>query len=339
MPLDEEPAGVQAQIIQMAAEGRFPGGLLLMVDMGSLEAMGEAVSQQTGVPVRTVSMLSTPLLVEAVHQASMPGATLDQVYHAVLTGRSSLLDREAGQGLARVILTFCFTGVGSAHALARIVREAVGSQAHRVEVIPASIGAGAGWNRLVATLLRSHRLLAAVGPFNPRIPGVPYISTEEIVVGHGARRLRQLVGEGSGAAPEAPGGEAQATAAEQSQGDPDLSTVFAHLAASLGEHLKVTNPAATVPVVLKALRSIEQYLGRPLDDALRLGLAMHLVCLLDRKVLERLREEERTPAKAAPHQGALPWLPAALQEVTAMFHIQLGSDELERLDEILTQSV
>jgi transcriptional regulator with AAA-type ATPase domain/transcriptional regulatory protein LevR len=339
MPLDEEPAGVQAQITQMAAEGRFPGGLLLMVDMGSLEAMGEAVSQQTGVPVRTVSMLSTPLLVEAVHQASMPGATLDQVYHAVLTGRSSLLDREAGQGLARVILTFCFTGVGSAHALARIVREAAGSQAHRVEVIPASIGAGAGWNRLVATLLRSHRLLAAVGPFNPRIPGVPYISTEEIVVGQGARRLRQLVGEGTGAAPGEPVAEAQAAAAEQSTGDPDLSSVFAHLAASLGEHLKVTNPAATVPVVLKALRSIEQYLGRPLDDALRLGLAMHLVCLLDRKVLERLREEERTPAAAPAHQGALPWLPAALQEVTAMFHIQLGADELERLDEILTQSV
>ncbi|MDF2630305.1 MAG: transcriptional antiterminator [Symbiobacteriaceae bacterium] len=355
MPLDEEPAGVQAQITQMAAEGRFPGGLLLMVDMGSLEAMGEAVSQQTGLPVRTVSMLSTSLLVEAVHQASMPGATLDQVYHAVLTGRASLLDREAGQGLASVVLTFCFTGVGSAHALARIVREAVGSQAHKIEVIPASIGSGAGWNRLVATLLRSHRLLAAVGPFHPRIPGVPYISTEEIVVGQGARRLRQLVDEGTGAAPgeygpgarasggAGPGAEAQAAGAQAAAAlapaEPDASSVFAHLATSLGEHLKVTNPAATVPVVLKVLRSIEQYLGRPLEDALRLGLAMHLVCLLDRKVLERLREEERTPAPAAPHHGALPWLPAALQEVTAMFHIQLDAEELERLDEILTQSV
>ena len=327
MPLDEEPARIQEQIIARAAEGQFPGGLLLLVDMGSLEAMGEAVSQRTGVQVRTIGMVSTPLVVEAVHQASIPGATLDQVYHAVLTSRGSLLDRENTHGLANVILTFCFTGAGSAHTLARIVREALGAKAQRVEVIPSSIGSGTGWNRLVATLLRSHRLLAAVGPFHPQIPGVPYISTEEIVVGQGVRRLRQLVGEGTG------GSEPDAPPAGQEQ-----ASVFVQLAASLGEHLKVTNPAATVPVVLKGLRAIEQYLGKPMEDPLRLGLAMHLVCLLDRKVQERLQEEPQVVDTDSVHHGNLPWLPNALREITDMFHVQLGVDELERLDEIITES-
>ncbi|HWI60286.1 MAG TPA: sigma 54-interacting transcriptional regulator [Symbiobacteriaceae bacterium] len=332
MPLDEEPAVVQEHLIALAGEGRFPGGLLLLVDMGSLEAMGEAVTQRTGIQVRTLGMASTPLLVEAVHQASIPGATLDQVYHAVLTSRSSLLDRDPTHGLPNVILTFCFTGAGSAHTLARIVREALGPHAQRLEVIPASIGTGQGWNRLVATLLRSQRLLAAVGPFHPRIPGVPYISTEEIVVGQGARRLRQLVEEGTGIR------EAETQVAAATVSDPDQATVFAHLATSLGEHLKVTNPAATVPVVLKGLRSIEQYLGRPFEDALRLGLAMHLVCLLERKVQERLTNDPRPVVAAAEHHGTLPWLPDTLREITGMFHVQLTADELERLDEIISQS-
>ncbi|HYF94887.1 MAG TPA: sigma 54-interacting transcriptional regulator [Symbiobacteriaceae bacterium] len=329
MPLDEEPERVQEQIVARAQEGQFPGGLLLLVDMGSLEAMGEAVSQRTGLQVRTVGMVSTPLVVEAVHQASVPGATLDQVYHAVLAARSSMLDRDASHGLPNVILTFCFTGAGSAHALARIVREALGQQLQKIDVIPASIGTGAGWNRLVETLLRSHRLLAAVGPFHPRIPGVPYISTEEIVVGQGTRRLRQLALETTGVRDA----ESPAPAAV-----PDPSSVFAQLATSLGEHLKVTNPAATVPVVLKGLRVIEQHLGRTLDDALRVGLTMHLVCLLERKVQDRLRDDPRPAGEAPPHKGSLPWLPGALREMTSMFHVQLTAPELERLDEIITRS-
>jgi transcriptional regulator with AAA-type ATPase domain/transcriptional regulatory protein LevR len=326
LPLDEEPAVVQERLLAMAAQGRFPGGLLLLADMGSLEAMGEVVYQRTGTQVRTVGMASTPLVVEAVHQASVPGATLDQVYHAVLTARGDMLGRDATQGLPQVVLTFCFTGAGSAHTLARMVREALGSSAQRVEVIPSQIGTGEGWNRLVATLLRSHRLLAAVGPFHPRIPGIPYISTEEIVVGQGTRRLRQLVDEGAAPAPPIP---ALAVV--------DHASIFAHMAASLGEHLKLTNPATTVPAALKTLNAVEQYLGRTLDDEFRVGLVMHLVCMLERKVRERLLGAP--VVVSVEHHGSLPWLPGALRELTGIFNIEVDAEELARLDEIINSSV
>gem|GEM_PF-4826078 len=325
MPLDEEPAVVQEHLVAMAREGQFPGGLLLLVDMGSLEAMGEAVTQHTGVQVRTIGMVSSPLVVEAVHQASMPGATLDLVYQSVLTARGAYLGKDYTESLPQVILTFCFTGVGSAHTLARFVREALPPQAQRVEIIPTSIGTGTGWSRLVNTLLRSHRLLAVVGPMNPRIPGIPYISTEEMVVGKGARRLRQLVDEG--------------TTSKEPSPSTEEASVFVQMAASLGEHLKVTNPTATIPVVLKALRAIEQYMGRALEDALRIGLTMQLVCLLDRKVRERLMQDERPSVPDTTHQGSCPWLPDALREFTSTFHVRLSNDELERLDEIICESV
>ncbi|MGE5591067.1 MAG: sigma 54-interacting transcriptional regulator [Bacillota bacterium] len=357
MPLDEDPAQVQDRLVNMAKAGRFPGGLLLLADMGSPETMGEAVAQRAGIQVRTIGMASTPLVLEAVHQASIPGATLDQVYHAVLTARASLLERDATQSLPQVVLTFCFTGAGSAHTLARMVRESLGQDLSRVEVIPSSIGAGPGWNRLVSTLLSSRRLLAAVGPFHPHIPGVPYVSTEEMVVGQGARRLRRLAEEGAGGRSPADGGGGPAgtgagAAAGSGTGPDDRETVFLRMAASLGDQLKVTNPAATVPVVLKALRSMEQYLERPMDDELRVGLTMHLVCLLERKVQDRLLQE---PAPAHPepdaeppaalhnrqqdHRGSLPWLPATLRELTDMFHIRLTREELARLDEIIRGSV
>lgn len=333
MPLEQEPSAVADSVTAMAREGRFPGGLLLLVDMGSLETIGDTVSQAAGIPVRTIAMASSPLVLEAVHQASIPGATLDQVYQSVLTARSTMLGRDSAAGLPEVVLTFCFTGVGSAQTMARIVRESLADVAPRVDIIPASIGAGAGWTRLVSTLVQAHRLLALVGPVNPRIPGVPYISTEEMVVGHGGRRLRRLVEEGTRATESR---REVAVAADRPVGD--QAPLFAQMAASLGEHLKVTNPASTVPVIAKGLNAIEQYLDAPLGDELRVGLMMHLVCLLDRKVRDRLsREAEQgdTVGYACP----LPWLPEALREMTDLYHVRLTPDELDRLSEVISGSV
>lgn len=332
MPLDQDPSAIQELLMQLAEQGHSPGGLLLLVDMGSLEAMGQEVSQRTGVPVRTIGMVSSPLVVEAVHQASLPGATLDQVYQATLTCRSLMLSRDGTEGLPQVILTFCFTGVGSAHTLSKMVKEALRQHARRVDVIPASIGTGSGWSRLVSTLLQSHRLLAVVGPINPRIPGVPYVNTEEVVVGRGWRRLRQIVEEGTGAREPAP-------AEQPASAGADYTSIFGQMAVSLGEHLKVTNPAATIPVIAKGLNAIEEYLGAPLTDELRVGLMMHLVCLVERKVRDRLVNDSLRDVPAGAYGGQLSWLPEALREITAMFHVRFSDDELERLDEIISQSV
>jgi transcriptional regulatory protein LevR len=331
MPLDQDPSAIQELLTQQAKQGQFPGGLLLMVDMGSLEAMGQEVSQRTGVPVRTIGMASSPLVVEAVYQASLPGATLDQVYQATHTCRSLMLSRDSTEELPQVILTFCFTGVGSAHTLAKMVKEALQQHARRVDVIPASISAGRGWSRLVSTLLQSHRLLAVVGPINPRLPGVPYVSTEE-VVGRGWRRLRQIVEEGTGARESTP------TEQPASAGS-DYTSIFGQMAVSLGEHLKVTNPAATIPVIAKGLNAIEQYLGAPITDELRVGLMMHLVCLVERKARDRLVNDSLRDVPVGAYEGYLSWLPEALREITAMFHVRFSDDELERLDEIISQSV
>jgi transcriptional regulatory protein LevR len=60
MDLDEDPAQVQEQLIHLAASHRFDGGLLCLADMGSLESIGQEVMERTGLPVRTIGMISPP---------------------------------------------------------------------------------------------------------------------------------------------------------------------------------------------------------------------------------------------------------------------------------------
>ncbi|MFZ5823034.1 MAG: sigma-54-dependent transcriptional regulator [Bacillota bacterium] len=334
MPLDQSPEAVEEQLVAIAQSGEYGGGLLLLADMGSLEQVGNAVAVRTGLPVRTVTLVATPLVVEAVHQASVPEATLDQVYQSVLSARQELLRREGGAMLPQVVLTFCFTGIGGAQTLARMARAAIGDT-RAVEVIPAAIHTGTGWNRLVTTLVRTHRLLAVIGPFQPRLPGVPYISTEEMVMGTGEEKLRRFL-RGTGAEPPAP----PAPAGAPSEGGPELDgRILSQMAANLAVHLKATNPAVTIPAIARALQTMETYLEAPLEESVRVGLMLHLACVLDRKVESRLQGATGSEAPAGPYNGPLPWLPEALSEITTLFRLTFSAEELERLAEILLASV
>lgn len=328
MELETPTATVAALITAAVQEGRYAGGLLLLVDMGSLEAVGEEVQRRTGLPVRTIPLVSTPLVIEAIHQASVPGATLDQVYQAVLNARASLLGRDGA--LPGVVLTFCYTGVGGAQTLARIVRQSLSDLPQPVDVIPASLGSGSAWNRLVETLMRAHRLRAVVGPVAPKLPGVPYISTEEIVQGGGQARLRRLFTET---------GELRSEGRPAADPAPEtVADAIAQMATTLTPHLKSTNPTVTVPIVIRCLQAIEAQMGSSLESGLRIGLTMHLACLLDRKIEARL--DGMVAAAQAEGSGEyLPWLPGALNELAAFARLPLTTDELARISEILQQSV
>jgi len=59
------------------------GGVLLLVDMGSLVLFGDMICERSGIPVKTVEMVSTPMVLEAARRA-MHRASLEEVYYSVI---------------------------------------------------------------------------------------------------------------------------------------------------------------------------------------------------------------------------------------------------------------
>lgn len=83
MPLEERVEAVLQKAVDLVLHIDRGGGVLLLVDMGSLTAFAEIIAQKTGVPTRSVRMVSTPMVIEAARKAMMPGATLDEVEDSV----------------------------------------------------------------------------------------------------------------------------------------------------------------------------------------------------------------------------------------------------------------
>ena len=84
MPL-EEKAEVALEkatsIVKKIDKGR---GVLLLVDMGSLTTFSEIITEKTGIPTRTIRMVSTPMVIEAARKAMMPNMNLDLLVQSVL---------------------------------------------------------------------------------------------------------------------------------------------------------------------------------------------------------------------------------------------------------------
>ncbi len=59
------------KIVEAVGEVNEENGVLLLVDMGSLSTFSEEIVRQTGIDVRTVDMVTTPIVLEAARKTAL----------------------------------------------------------------------------------------------------------------------------------------------------------------------------------------------------------------------------------------------------------------------------
>lgn len=319
MPLDGSPEDVVRQLSAWVGQGRY-SGLLLLVDMGSLSFLADRLQHATGVPVRVVPMATTILLIEAIQQAQLPGATLEQVYDSVVEAQRRLSASPWSEGnRVPVVMTCCFTGHGNAELLKKVVQRAMRARGLGVEVVAASIPQAGAWDRLFASLLQGRRPAAVVGPINPGLPGVAFFSSVEIFTESGQDRLAAVLERGAGAvAPE--------RLADRDVPADDLART---LAAGVEADFDYANPYTLMPEAIRAADALAEVAGGPLPSDVRVGLIMHIACLTER----RAGEGERRPVLGVPPDLAP--VAACMVPLAQRFGVSFQPEDLYRIREIV----
>jgi len=85
MPMEEKVTVTLNKAVELVRRINTGGGVLLLVDMGSLTTFSEVITSRTGIPTRTVRMVSTPMVIEAARKAMMPNMILAELEESVLT--------------------------------------------------------------------------------------------------------------------------------------------------------------------------------------------------------------------------------------------------------------
>ncbi|MGM0123667.1 hypothetical protein IGI37_001040 [Enterococcus sp. AZ194] len=194
MPLDMHPRTALERIEQAVLQIDEGNGVMLLVDMGSLATFNEKIQRDTGVPVRTIDMVTTSLVIETVRKASVMGANLDDLYDSLKNFRgyadvsTGTVEKQLGSNQA--ILAICASGEGTAQKIKEIIDAALQKRKNEtIEVVTLSV---LDVREKMGTIQEQYDIVATTGIIDPKIEA-PFIPLERFIDHDVDRILDQLL--------------------------------------------------------------------------------------------------------------------------------------------------
>lgn len=201
MPLHMKVENILEEAIEKVKNVDEGKGVLLLVDMGSLTAFSEIIFKKTNIMTNSIENVSTPLVIEAVRKSFLPEMTLSKLVEELETinpyiGRSITDDikNKANISKPKVIFTTCITGKGAAIKIAELLENALPFvREYNLRIKPLDITSKTN----IKEILRENKdeeIVAVVGTVNLHIPGVPFISMDELIIGDGIKNIERIIG-------------------------------------------------------------------------------------------------------------------------------------------------
>lgn len=177
MPLTMEVQKMYEKVKKTITENpeTFKNGLLVLSDMGSLTSFGNMISEELGIRTKSLSMVSTPIVLEAVRMASV-GRTLEDIYQSCqLTFENmvkSSLKTEKPQ--KKAVLVTCFTGEGVAKHLNERISPVIDQS--RTKIIQLQFLHREAFKQHIDELMEEFEIKAIVGTVEFDYQNIPYFS-------------------------------------------------------------------------------------------------------------------------------------------------------------------
>ncbi len=173
-------------------------GVILLSDMGSLGIYGELINKDTGIDIKVIDMVSTPIAIECSRKAVIE-SDINTIYEDIKNEMScyspyslKVSDKFIPEK-DNIIITICTTGEGSALKLKNYIEEKVCISDSNVQVFPIASNNKQHMYNIINNLSKEKNILAIVGTMNPDIYGIPYISTYEIFTDKSCSKIKEIL--------------------------------------------------------------------------------------------------------------------------------------------------
>ena len=286
-------------------------GVLLLVDMSSLVFFGNMLQKKTGIEIKVVEMVSTPMVIEASRKAMLK-ASLEEVYRSV-TQTSPYVSKmykehfnEQENIKENIIITACTTGEGTAMKLKSILDERYNLSKNNIDILPINIYGKKEFKRKIQDIKAYKNILAVVSAVNPEDDTLLYLSVSDIF---DKQKLSILDGK-------------------------IHSLTELELLDTLKDDMK-KNFEIDFEKFVAAFKSFYNSLlnkGVYIHDDILIGLMLHIACGVERIVKgdEPIPLEDKDALIEA-HPREFGYVKKALKNIESAFHIRMGQDERARI--------
>ncbi|BCZ46123.1 transcriptional regulator [Clostridium gelidum] len=270
MPLERTPSDILESVVEKVKQVDEGKGVLLLVDMGSLKSLGEVITDRTNIETKSIDMVSTPIVLEAVRKCALCDNDLNSVYTylcADFRGYTNNIITESSLDNEGIIITICSTGKGAAIKLKELV-EAVTKNiaAENIDIIPCGLN---GLKELIKSLSKKSNIISLIGIENPNM-GIPFISIEELIDGSGEEALKSII---------------QGKAINITHKSENKIILKNLCKQTLIEIITFLNPEKIYPLLDDFVNSIEKSLDTHYSNPAKLRIMFHVACALERMLL------------------------------------------------------
>lgn len=306
---------------------RMPGikGVLLLVDIGSLITMGDTIQRELQVPIRTLSSVNLPMVLEAGRQSLITDQTLDGMYKEAKKAMDVFMDKDDQDKEVqkkRLIATVCFTGEGAAQLLESWLEKQLSTSDDDVIIRAVRIDPVTKDTAVLTGLKDYYDVVAIIGTVPVAIEGTPYIPAWELLQNEGISRLHKLL--------------EMTRKSGLPSFEKDISTgeIYDLITRGLLEIATYANPKTVADLLQEHMPVIRQFYGW--DNHRELGMWMHIGSLIDRLISVRIRDHDDRFLSSIPlDHKTIPsdeeerlWK-ALIQRIDRTFHIKI-TDEIKR---------
>lgn len=260
MPLDADINDTYNKLKAMTLAINKGSGILLLVDMGSLESFGEKLMNETGIKVKTIGNVSTLMAIEALRNVLYKSDDIEEIFKALANKNTSIITESKAK--KKAILTVCMTGQGASMIAKNILERILENEfKDKFEIVTTNYIDN---EKDVLELKSKYELVAVIGSYNPNI-NVPYFPISRLLSESFQREFRKFL---------------DTSCEENNQNLNKNKSAYEISKEMLEQYVKYINPKIAVVNIKKFIDLLELKYNESQDETI--DLIVHMGCMLDR---------------------------------------------------------
>jgi transcriptional regulatory protein LevR len=273
--------------------------------MGSLLDFGEQLMADTGIKIKTIDNISTPLVLEVLRNVLYKIDDLDTLHHALVA--EVPVNTITAKNIKTAILSVCVTGQGSSILAKNILEDLLkDNYQDQVEIIVVNY---LDAKKKLQEMNQKYNVVAVVGNINPDL-NLPYFPINKLLDKGFQKDFFHLLDINRN----------QAVPANQS-----TKTIYEKAKDMLEQYVKYINPKFAVINIKKFIDSIGY---APQDEDLILNLIVHTGCMLDRCIHKDAVLFENVNSFKKDHRSEFDRVRTSIDVLAKEYDININDDEV-----------
>lgn len=320
MPINVSTQQIANKIIDYSENNDVSHGLIILVDMGSLQEIEKLFPRQLDAPLLLINNVSTSLAL-TVGESILQKRSFREI--GQLAQQKSKVEIKLTYPAKRrqqVILTTCYSGIGTATHVARLLERCMPSSS-KIKIIPYDYQALKDPHK-VKVVSKMYDVIGIVGTENPEIPGLDFIHLEKILSDKGTAKLQKWL--------------------TKSFTVPEIKLIMNNLVKNFSlertiNMVTILDAPKVIENITIFLQELERRFSISLSNQKKFTLYVHISYLIERLIRKEKNDLDPEYAKTYAHKYAtdLKIIKAAFSVIIDNYNVKIPVSELIYIDQII----